>query len=151
MNDQTRFCTAQEVADTKYTADVRPLFQAAKAIAGKTPKTLISDGAANFHEAYNKELRVNRLDSPKHIQDIRFDGKVHNNKMERFNGEIRDREKVIRGVKREDSPLIAGLQIYHNYIRPHMALENQTPAEAAGITVEGKNKWITIIQNASKK
>jgi hypothetical protein len=30
---------------------------------------------------------------------------VHNNKMERMNGELRDREKVVRGVKREDSPL----------------------------------------------
>ncbi len=39
-----------------------------------------------------------------------------------MNGEIRDREKVVRGVKSEDSPLIAGLQIYHNYVRPHMGL-----------------------------
>lgn len=26
-----------------------------------------------------------------------------------------------------------------------------TPAEAAGIVVKGENKWITLIQNASKK
>jgi hypothetical protein len=77
-------------------------------------------------------------------------GKVHNNKMERMNGEIRDRERVVRGVKKEDSPLIKGLQIYHNYIRPHEGLEGKTPAEAAGITVEGKNKWVTIIQNATQ-
>jgi hypothetical protein len=29
------------------------------------------------------------------------------------------------------------------------ALEGRTPAEACGIKVEGKNKWITLIQNAS--
>ncbi len=29
-----------------------------------------------------------------------------------------------------------------------MGLEGKTPAEAAGITVEGPNKWETIIQNA---
>jgi hypothetical protein len=28
-----------------------------------------------------------------------------------------------------DSPLLAGYQIYHNYVRPHVALENGTAAE----------------------
>lgn len=29
-------------------------------------------------------------------------------------------------------------------------LEGKTPSEVAGIKVEGDNKWITLIQNASK-
>jgi len=29
-------------------------------------------------------------------------------------------------------------------------LDGKTPAEACGIKVEGKNKWLTLIQNASK-
>jgi hypothetical protein len=32
-----------------------------------------------------------------------------------------------------------------------MALGGRTPAEAAGITVSGENKWMTLIQNASKE
>ena len=87
----------------------------------------------------------------RHVQDIRFDGTVRNTKMERMNGEIRDREKVVRGVKKENSPLLTGLQIYHNYVRPHMGLDGKTPADLAGIKVEGENKWLTLIQNASKK
>ena len=71
--------------------------------------------------------------------------------MERINGEIRDREKVTRNLKKADTPILTGMQIYHNYIRPHMALENRTPAELAGIKVEGDNKWLTLIQNASRK
>jgi hypothetical protein len=69
--------------------------------------------------------------------------------MERMNGEIRDREKVMRGLKNADTPILKGYQIFHNYIRPHEALDGRTPAEAAGITVEGMNKWLTLIQNAS--
>ncbi len=69
--------------------------------------------------------------------------------MERMNREIRDREKVVRGVKKTDSPLITGLQIYHNFVRPHMGLEGKTPAEVAGIKVKGKDKWLTLIQNAT--
>ena len=74
---------------------------------------------------------------------------MHNNKMERFNGEFRDREKVVRGIKKEDSAIIDGYQIYHNYVRPHMGLDGKTPSEACGIDIEGKNKWLTMIQNAS--
>jgi hypothetical protein len=32
--------------------------------------------------------------------------------MERLNGEIRDREKVVRGLKKNDSPLLDGYQIF---------------------------------------
>jgi hypothetical protein len=43
------------------------------------------------------------------------------------------------------------MQVYYNYVRPHMALKGKTPAEAAGIQVKGTDKWLTLIQNASKK
>ena len=152
MDEQTRFWIAQEVADTKYTADVRPLFQLAKAIAGKQPKTLVSDGAMNFHVAYKSEFRTARLENrTEHIRHIRLQGDYNNNKMERMNGEIRDRERVMRGLENKNTPILKGIQLYHNYIRPHMALNGATPAERAGIQIKGKDKWLTLIQNASKQ
>ena len=151
MDDQTRFWIAQEVADTKFTADLRPLFQQGKQIAEKSPKTLITDGAPNFHEAYKHEFYTQRVDNrTEHIQEIRLSGSVHNNKMERLNGEIRDRERCMRTLEKSDTPILTGMQIFHNYIRPHQALKGKTPAEVAGITVQGENKWITLIQNASQ-
>jgi len=74
-----------------------------------------------------------------------------NNKMNRLNGEIRDREKTMRGVKKMNTPILTGYQLYHNYFREHEGLKGKTPAEIAGIRIEGKNKWITVIQNASNK
>ncbi len=50
-----------------------------------------------------------------------------------------------------DTPILKGAQIYHNFIKPHMGLNGKTPAEAAGIKVEGENKWLTIIQNAANR
>ncbi len=127
------------------------MFREAERIAGKRPKVLISDGAANFARACTKEwYSVHPERCTTHIADIRLSGQVHNNKMERQNGEVRDREKVMRSLKREDSPILTGMQIFHNFVRPHIGLHGRTPAEAAGIKVEGENKWLTIIQNAAK-
>jgi transposase-like protein len=152
MDDSTRFLIAQQVANTKYTADVRPLLELGKAIAGKKPKTFITDGAANFHEAYLKEFHtLKRETDTEHIRHIRLAGDRNNNPMERFNGEVRQREKVTRTLKRPDSPILAGYRLYHNYVRPHEALEGKTPAEKAGIEIKGVDKWLTLIQNASQK
>jgi len=35
-----------------------------------------------------------------HIDAIKLSGNMNNNKMERFTGEIRDREKTMRGIKK---------------------------------------------------
>src|SRR5208282_4048279 len=111
-------------------------------------KVLITDGAHNFHDAYMKEFWTIKYGRTKHIQDIRMGSIPHNNKMERMNGEIRDREKVMRSLKKPDTPILTGYQIYHNYIRRHMALDGQTPADKAGIEIKGEDKWLTLIQNA---
>jgi transposase InsO family protein len=152
MDDETRFWIAQEVANTKDTHDARNLFRMAKDRAGKKPQILITDGLRSYRDAWLKEYRANKqIDSTIHIRNITLAGTHNNNKMERFNGEIRDREKVTRNLKKDDTPILTGMQIFHNYVRPHMALKGRTPAEVAGIKVEGDNKWITLIQNASRK
>jgi putative transposase len=76
----------------------------------------------------------------RHISHIRLQGDHNNNKMERLNGEVRDREKTMRGLKRRDTAMLTGYQIYHNYFRQHEALKGKTPAEASGIVAEGKNR-----------
>ncbi len=151
MDDETRFWIAQQVSNSKYTADITPLFREGKRIAEKAPNTLITDGAFNFNSAYRRAFwREEKALMIQHVRHVRMSGDLNNNKMERMNGEIRDREKVMRSLKKEDTPILTGYQIFHNYIRPHMGLGGQTPAEVAGIKVKGKDKWLTIIQNASK-
>jgi hypothetical protein len=53
--------------------------------------------------------------------------------VERINGEIRDREKTMSGLKNTDT--IAGYQIFHNYMRHNEALKGKTPMESCGIKV----------------
>ncbi|KAB2947008.1 MAG: IS6 family transposase [Candidatus Methanoperedens sp.] len=149
MDDETKYWIAQEVAETKFKHDARSLLHEGKEIAGKRPNVLITDGLPAYHDAFNKEFYTNTCPQSKHINAIKLDGDMNNNTMERSNGEVRDREKVMRGLKVKDTPILPGYQIFHNYIRPHQTLKGKTPAEACGIQVEGDNKWITLIQNAT--
>jgi putative transposase len=147
MDDETRFWIAQEVAETKDKHDARKLFMEARRLMKKQPKEFITDGLPTYSVTAKRVF-------PKanHIRKITLNGKVHNNnKMERMNGEIRDREKTMRGLKTKDTAVLQGYQLFHNYLRPHEALDGKTPAEACGIKIEGKNKWLTLIQNASNE
>jgi hypothetical protein len=76
---------------------------------------------------------------------------MNNNKMGRMNGEVRDREKVLRGLKKDDPAILLGYQLFHSYVKLHGSLDGKTLAEACGIKVEGQNKWKTLIENASKE
>jgi putative transposase len=117
----------------------------ARRLMGKQPKNFVTDGLPSYSVA-SKQI----FPQAKHTCHITLKGDRNNNKMERMNGEIRDREKTMRGLKRKRTPIIQGYQLYHNYLRPHEALNGKTPSEACDITIQGKNKWITLIQNASK-
>ena len=76
---------------------------------------------------------------------------MNNNRIERFHGTVRERNKVMRAIKKPDSTIIEGQRIYYNHIRPHMALEGKTPAEVAGIDLQLEgNKWETIIKKATE-
>lgn len=150
MDDKTRFWIAQEVADSKFKHDARNLLRMAKESMQTKPRVFITDGLQAYRDAFKKEYGAVKKGSPIHIRHISLKGDRNNNKMERLNGEFRDREKVMRGIKTKDSMIFDGCQIYHNYVRLHMGLDGKTPAEACGIKIEGDNKWITIIQNAKK-
>jgi len=152
MDDETRFWIAQEVGDRKEGHDASTLLKKSKQVTQTKPKVFITDGLGSYHEAYKKEFwTLKRQHRTLHIRHIHLQGDMNNNKMERLNGEIRDREKVMRGIKKKDSVTLTGYQLFHNYIRPHSALDGLTPSEKCGITINGDNKWITLIQNASKE
>ena len=39
------------------------------------------------------------------------------------------REKVGRDIKRDDSIILKGLQMRHNFVRPHLRLDGDAPAD----------------------
>jgi hypothetical protein len=74
-----------------------------------------------------------------------------NAKVERLNGTVRDREIVMYGLDKQKTAqdLVDAMRIHYNFIRPHMALKNQTPAEKAGIKLPlGQNKVESLMRLA---
>ena len=71
--------------------------------------------------------------------------------MERLNGTVRDREKVMRGMQTKETAqkIIEAMRIHYDYVREHSKL-GKTPAETCGIKIEGENKLLTLMQNASR-
>jgi transposase InsO family protein len=141
-----------ELAEPSWSTRVRKLpVPTRKDAAGKKPLTLITDDLHAYELAYRREFYAHQKPVTKHVEHVTWKGDKGNQKMEAFNGTVRSREKVMRSLKREDSPILDGYQIFHNHMRPHMGLGGKTPAEVAGIQVKGKNKWLTLIQNASRQ
>jgi len=151
LDDETRFWIAKEVAGDKMSREAvdyaSDLFQQGKEVTGKKPLTLITDGLKAYHLAYKREFYT--LKDPRTEHLTWQDQGVDNRKMESFNGNtVRVREKTMRSLKKPDTPILTGMRIFHNYLRPNQGIGNRTPSELAGIQVEGENKWLTLIQNA---
>ena len=148
MDNKARFWIAQNVANSKH--DAKSLLKMGNEVAGKRPLAFVTDGLPAYKDAFNKEFRTMKAPRAKHVSDIHIkDQKKNNNIQERLNDEFRDRAKTFRGLQKDDSPSLLGMQIYHNFIKPHGGLDGDTPADRAGITVEGGDKWKTIIENAA--
>ena len=107
MDDDTRYWLASDMAHTKFQHNADTLLELTKEKIGKNPTHFVTDGL----KAYMKSSKKVFGKGTNHIRHIHLKGKRskdNNNKMERLNGEIRDREKVFRGLKRFDTPLIDG-------------------------------------------
>lgn len=144
MDEKTRFHLVSVITETREIKDARKPFKKAKEVAGKKPRAMVTDGLNSYKQAFNKEF-YDHHQSVDHIADVGLQESL-NNVLERMHGSIREREKVTRGLKADDTPIIPMNQIYYNFIRPHQALGGKTPAEMAGIGIEGENKWIELLK-----
>ena len=98
MDDETRYWLAFDLADIKHAHRAEKLFKMTKDQAGKIPDEFVTDGLNSYKTAARSEFG----DLTNHICEIHITGrkvgKDNNNKMERLNGTIRDREKTFRGL-----------------------------------------------------
>jgi transposase-like protein len=146
MDGDTRFLLANHVSKSRNVYDAREAFQDAKQVAKVEPRVLLTDGLGSYGPAAQREFP-----NAVHVAGVGLQGRLNNNRMERYQGTLKERTKVMRALKNSDTAILDGQRIYYNHIRPHQGLGGKTPAEAAGINLQLQgNKWLDLIHRAKQ-
>ena len=145
MDRKTRFLLASRLSQHRNVNGAVAVFNEARKNAnGSEPEKIFADGLNAYPQAM--EYWEGESQKPELVARMGV-GKPHanNNRIERLNGTLRERIKVQRGWKSMKTPLAEGQRIHYNFVKPHIALEGQTPAEAAGLATKG---WMELLQRA---
>ena len=117
--------------------------------------TFVSDGFENYKNAFNKLFyRIAKLQFGVPIACKRYGLEHNNNPIERYNGSIEDRIKVMRhfGSFQRAEHFLNLYSIIHNFVNPHMTLKGKTPAEEAGVLLPlEQNKLLGLIKYEAQK
>lgn len=151
MDNTTRFWITSKVSQRKEVEDAIAVFQDAKT-KSPTPTAIVHDGLQSYNDAFNAEYYSKKNLHIENVRSISVRHKGLNQKIERLNGTMRDREKVMRGMNTRKSAqkTIDAFRTHYNFVRVHSGI-NMTPAEKAGIKLDlGINKIENLIKLASK-
>lgn len=143
IDKDTRFLLASYLSPNRGTQQAKILMERAAKRADVAPAYVITDKLA----AYLDGIELVFGGDTRHIQSSPFSGEDSTNVIERFQATIKERTKVIWGFKTVEtaSLILQGFLVHYNFFRPHLALRNRTPAEAAKITSPYKN-WGDIVR-----
>ena len=95
------------------------------------PELILTDGLSSYRAAIPT---VFSREDTHHIRTGPFDPDINTNLIERWHGTLKERTKVLRGLKSLESGqlLLKGFVVDYNFFRPHTSLNGRTPAVTAG-------------------
>ena len=153
LDHETRFLIASEVTKHRSIEDARKVLQEAKDVVdGQRPDFIVTDKLPAYKQAVTKEFYTANKPRTEHVKLKNIREGTNNNILERVNGTVKERLKVMRGLDSDKSAetMLEANRIYYNYLRPHQALNGKTPAEKAGINLQLEgNKWKELIRRGS--
>jgi transposase-like protein len=143
IDADTRFLLASHLSANRGTREARALMDKATERANKTPQVVITDKLAAYLDGVELAFGADA----KHRQGSPFNIETNTTLIERFQGSLKDRTKVLRGLKRPETArkFIEGWLIHYNYFRPHISLKGKTPAQKAGIKLS-TNDWLDLVR-----
>jgi transposase-like protein len=147
IDRDTRFLLASYLSPNRGTREARILMELASKRADTVPAYVITDKL----RAYLDGIELAFGADTKHIQSSPFGGIESTNIIERFQATIKERTKVIWGFKTPETAdlILQGFLIHYNFFRPHLSLQNRTPAEAAKIKSPYAN-WGDIVRKTGR-
>ncbi len=147
IDTKTRFLLSSHISDTRTIRDARILVEQASKRAGKTPKVIVTDKLASYIDGIELAFGADT----KHVKAKTLTSEPAKQLIERFHGSLKDRTKVMRGLKSKESAseILNGWLVWYNFMRPHESLDGKTPAEKSGIKFEHRNR-LDIVKSSAK-
>jgi len=145
IDKKTRYLLASRLATSRTIKEAALVMNEAKKVAGKSPKTIITDKLA----AYIDGIEYVFGGDTKHIQSKPFTDVNSTNIIERFQGTLKDRTKIIRGFKSMPTAelLTDAWLVHYNFFKEHESLGNIPPAQRMGLITPVKN-WAEVVSLA---
>jgi putative transposase len=142
IDEKTRYLLASRLTTGRATKDAALVMNEAKRRAGKSPKRILTDKAG----AYINAIDLVFGSATKHIQSKPFTDVNSTNIIERFQGTLKDRTKVVRGFKNMDTArlLTQAWLVHYNFFKEHETLGNIPPAQKIGIPTPFKD-WAEVV------
>ena len=134
MDSRTRFLLAAYLSPVRSARAATTALSLARERSAAHPEEIKTDGLASYRQALPRAFPTRKV---KHTVSQGIRAEINNNLSERLQGTIRDRDKTLRGLKGRDTgqAYVDGLVLHYNYFRPHEALDDKRPAEAAGAEI----------------
>ena len=147
IDADTRFLLATRITTSRTTKDAELLMLDAEKHAGITPREVLTD----TNRSYDDGIELAFGGDTEHIKTRPFAEGDNTQLIERWHETLKERTKVMKGLKTIDSAnqFIAGFLVDYNYFRPHESL-GKTPAQEAGIKFPYAN-WAEIIRQPVSK
>jgi putative transposase len=152
LDNGSRYLVASHLTRGRGHKDAIEFFEVAKKQAKRDPGVIFSDGLNSYRDAYDP-ISLANYGKIAHIANVGIRSHMGNHRVERLHNTMREREKVMRHLKRAQSAekILKGFRVYYNFVRPHMALENHTPAQAAAVPIQlGTNRWLDLIRQSAR-
>jgi transposase-like protein len=152
LDNGTRFLIASHLTRGRGHKDAKGFFEVAKKQAKRDPQAIFSDGLDSYRGEYDP-ISLANYGKIAHIANVGIRSHMGNHRVERLHNSMREREKVMRHLKRANSAekVFKGFRAYYNFVRPHSALKGRTPAQEAAIPIQlGTNRWLDLIRQAAR-
>jgi transposase-like protein len=151
IDEDTKFLVASHVSGTRSLEDTIAIFQKGFEQSKVRPRAVFVDGSHVYNRAFNRVFYTMRKDTrPELVQRVGIRARETNNIIERMHGTVKDRTRVMRGLKSYESTksLLEGFTIHYNYVRPHQSLNGKTPAQVA--RTQAPSTWKGLIEEATR-
>ena len=143
IDSDSRFLLASNLSQTRGIHDARILMVRAARRAGRIPKSIVTDKLS----AYLEGIELTFGSETKHMPAKKLATEDGTQLIERFHSTLKDRTKVMRSflVRGTARKILDGWLVHYNFFRPHSALGDKTPAQAAGAKSPFKN-WVDVVK-----